>query len=194
MASQKKVVITYCVPRYLRHISGLFCSHKRKTSFLNFFLKQYNILQKLLFQSKWMHNFNKYEVCKVFHEILWVAIKWSFFSWKGYFLPFEMRYSFLCCCKYLLRYIFFLFEQSKFHQFWTTGESELSSLITSLWTATLCPQNKSGRERFLCWPTHIIWKGHISLMWKLGAKRSWWQILSCKLAFNEFVMFFAMVD
>lgn len=121
------------------------------------------------------------------HENLWVAIKWKFFSGKdNYFLPFQMPYSFLCCCKYPLRYVF-LFEQRKFHQFWTRGK--WVKLLTSLWTATLYPQNKSGRVRFLCWPTYIIWKGHVSLMWKLGAKRSWWQILSCKLAFNEFVIF-----
>ena len=171
------------------HKQIVLLTHKRKTSSLNFFLKQYNILQKLLFQSKWMHNFNKYESLLSFLWNIMGCYKVKFFFWKGYFLPFEMRYSFLCCCKYLLRYIFFLFEQSKFHQFWTRGK--WVKLLTSLWTATLCPQNKSGRVRFLCWP---IWKGHVSLMWKLGAKRSWWQILSCKLTFNEFVIFFAMVD
>lgn len=102
------------------------------------------------------------------HENLWVAIKWKFFSGKdNYILPFQMPYSFLCCCKYPLRYVF-LFEQRKFHQFWTGGK--WVKLLTSLWTATIYPQNKSGRVRFLCWPTYIIWKGHVSLMWKFVPK------------------------
>ena len=41
------------VPRYLRHVSGLFCSHKKKNFSFKFFPQtKNNILQKLLLQSK----------------------------------------------------------------------------------------------------------------------------------------------
>lgn len=135
-----------CSPLSTAHKRIVLLTHKRRTSFLNFFLKSYNILQKLLFQSKWMHNFNKYKSLLSFSWNIMGCYKVKTFFWKGYFLPFLMRYSFLCCCKYLLRYIFFLFEQSKSHQFWTRGK--WVKLLTSLWTETLCPQNKSGREIF----------------------------------------------
>ena len=42
---------------------------------------------------------------------LWVAIKWNIFFWKVHFLPFQKRYSFLCCSKNLLGYDFFLWTR-----------------------------------------------------------------------------------
>ena len=128
-----------------------------------------------------------------FRENLWVAInKWKFFSGKdNYFLPFQMPYSFLATVNTPWDMFFYL-NKVNFINF-GPGGNELSSSLPA------CEQQPSALkicqgERFLCWPTYIIWKGHVSLTWKLGAKRSWWQILSCKLAFNKFVIFLAMVD
>ena len=90
------------VPLSMAHKQIVLIRHGRKTSLLSFFLKLNITLQKLLFQSKWLHNFNKKQFLINFfgkyYGLLWSKI---FFFWKVYILPFQKRYtcSFPCCCK-----------------------------------------------------------------------------------------------